>query len=149
VLTLGVISIVSIVLDLVLGCCCFFGLWITAAVGLGTGIPAWFMGQRDLADMRTGQMDPRGRSSTQAGWICGIIGTIINALLLIASVILIIIYGAAIASGALMRPSGSGNPNPFAPQPGPNRRLSIEPGILRLGQYLPNRDMSVNPSVGR
>jgi hypothetical protein len=41
------------------------------------GIPAWIMGSRDLAEMKSGRMDPSGQGSTQAGYICGIIGTVI------------------------------------------------------------------------
>lgn len=41
------------------------------------GIPAWIMGKSDLADMDAGQMDPSGRSVTNAGRICGIIGTVL------------------------------------------------------------------------
>jgi hypothetical protein len=42
------------------------------------GIAAWVMGQSDLRKMRTNQMDPAGKGSTEAGWICGIIGTILS-----------------------------------------------------------------------
>lgn len=37
---------------------------------------AWRMGSSDLHKMSTGIMDPEGRSVTNAGRICGIIGTI-------------------------------------------------------------------------
>src|SRR5262249_37330336 len=42
------------------------------------GISAWIMGQSDLRKMRLNQMDPVGKGSTEAGWICGIIGTILG-----------------------------------------------------------------------
>lgn len=41
------------------------------------GIAAWVMGNNDLAAMRRGEMDPSGEGTTQAGRICGMIGTII------------------------------------------------------------------------
>ena len=41
------------------------------------GIPAWLMGNRDLAEMTAGTMDGSGRSTTNAGRICGMIGTIL------------------------------------------------------------------------
>jgi hypothetical protein len=41
------------------------------------GIPAWIMGNSDLRAMDAGQMDPSGRSTTNAGRICGIIATIL------------------------------------------------------------------------
>jgi predicted Zn finger-like uncharacterized protein len=40
------------------------------------GPVAWIMGNNDLAAMRAGRMDPEGEGLTQAGKICGIIGTI-------------------------------------------------------------------------
>ncbi len=40
------------------------------------GIFAWIMGKRDLELMRSGQMDREGESLTKAGYILGIVGTI-------------------------------------------------------------------------
>lgn len=40
---------------------------------------AWIMGQSDLAQIRSGRMDPAGRSLTQAGMVLGIIGTLLLA----------------------------------------------------------------------
>ncbi len=42
---------------------------------------AWIMGNNDLAEIRAGRMDPEGESSTNAGRICGIIGTIMGIVL--------------------------------------------------------------------
>jgi hypothetical protein len=44
------------------------------------GIVAWIMGANDMKEMDAGTMDPAGRSNTQAGKICGIIGTILMVL---------------------------------------------------------------------
>ncbi len=44
------------------------------------GIAAWIMGKNDINDMDAGQMDPSGRSMTNAGKICGIIATVLMAL---------------------------------------------------------------------
>ncbi|MDA1025904.1 MAG: hypothetical protein O3A19_05695 [Planctomycetota bacterium] len=41
------------------------------------GIVAFLMGRGDLAEIDAGQRDSEGRTSTQAGYICGIIGTIL------------------------------------------------------------------------
>ena len=41
------------------------------------GIAAWVMGSADLNQMDAGTMDPSGRGTTNAGKICGIIGTIL------------------------------------------------------------------------
>jgi hypothetical protein len=57
VLTLGILSLVT----------CF--------VGIILGIIAWVMGQSDLQEMRAGRMDSDGEGMTNAGRICGIIGT--------------------------------------------------------------------------
>ena len=47
------------------------------------GIVAWLLGSSDLKLMDAGQMDPTGRDLTQAGRVCGIIGTCILALSLL------------------------------------------------------------------
>ncbi len=44
------------------------------------GIPAWLMGNADLKEMAAGTMDPAGQGTTNAGKICGIIGTVIAIL---------------------------------------------------------------------
>ena len=44
------------------------------------GIIAWVMGNKDLAAMDAGLMDPSGRDQTNAGRTCGIVGTIIGIL---------------------------------------------------------------------
>ncbi|MBM3831424.1 MAG: DUF4190 domain-containing protein [Verrucomicrobia bacterium] len=56
-------------LILVLG---ILGLFVCAPLG----IAAWIMGNGDLKQMDGGIMDPSGRSSTNAGRICGIITTV-------------------------------------------------------------------------
>jgi hypothetical protein len=51
-------------------------------VGLPIFSPfAWMMGNADVAEIRAGRMDPDGEGLTQAGRICGIIGTAFLALL--------------------------------------------------------------------
>ena len=40
------------------------------------GPVAWAMGSADLKKMRAGRMDDRGESETKAGYICGMIATI-------------------------------------------------------------------------
>ncbi|HEV3117172.1 MAG TPA: hypothetical protein VGY58_08980 [Gemmataceae bacterium] len=80
ILALGLISLACSPLA---GTCCFlfFGVGAVFSIaGLGTGIPAWVMGHKDLARMREYIMDPAGRPMTQAGMTCGIIGTILCAI---------------------------------------------------------------------
>jgi predicted Zn finger-like uncharacterized protein len=45
------------------------------------GLIAWICGRADLRKMQQGAMDPEGEDSTQAGWICGIIGTCLGAVI--------------------------------------------------------------------
>jgi predicted Zn finger-like uncharacterized protein len=70
VLTLGVLSLVMLTV-------CY-------PVGVALGLVAWVMGQADLRKIRAGNMDPAGQGLTQAGWICGIVGTALNALITLA-----------------------------------------------------------------
>ena len=42
------------------------------------GIAAWIMGNNDLQQIDAGQMDPTGKGITNAGKICGIIGTVLG-----------------------------------------------------------------------
>lgn len=44
------------------------------------GIVAWVMGSKDLKEIDAGRMDPSGRGLTQAGWILGIIGTVLGSI---------------------------------------------------------------------
>ena len=68
VLTLGVISLACLAIS-------------CAPIGLILGLTSWIMGQRDLRKIKSGAMDSNGQGMTQGGWICGIIGTILNGLL--------------------------------------------------------------------
>jgi hypothetical protein len=52
------------------------------------GIAAWTMGNTDLQEMASGRMDPTGRDLTQAGRICGMVG---SALLVIPIVVMILL----------------------------------------------------------
>src|SRR5207302_8605593 len=70
ILTLGIVSLVLLA---------FCG-----PLGLPIGICAWVMGGRDLRKMKNKEMDPQGQGQTQAGWICGIVGTILDSLALLA-----------------------------------------------------------------
>jgi hypothetical protein len=76
ILTFGIISAASIMLDMCYG--------IGIPFGIGFGIAAWVMGSGDLKKIRAGAMDPDGEGTTQAGWICGIIGVCLSTLALLA-----------------------------------------------------------------
>ncbi len=65
---------------------------------------ALFMGKGDLRAMDAGRMDPAGRGTTQAGWILGIIGTVILCLQVLLGLLYIVfvvfILGLAATSAA-------------------------------------------------
>ncbi len=48
---------------------------------------AWIMGKGDMEKIDAGRMDPEGRGMTQAGMICGIVGTAILVLVLLGLVV--------------------------------------------------------------
>lgn len=80
VLVLGILSVVGI-LSIILGPI------------------AWSMGNHDLKEIRAGRMDPEGEGTTNAGRICGIIGTIIGALQVLCCGVYVVAIIAAVASG--------------------------------------------------
>jgi hypothetical protein len=59
------------------------------------GLVAWIMGNNDLREMDAGLMDPEGRSNTSAGRICGMIATIMMAVILIFILIAFLFIGVA------------------------------------------------------
>jgi hypothetical protein len=72
ILTLGIISLVALTVC-----------WMIPLIGLIPGLIAWVMGQSDLRKIKARAMDPEGQGLTQGGWVCGIIGTALNGLLLV------------------------------------------------------------------
>ena len=70
ILVLGILSIV----------CCFI-----------CGIIAWVMGNNDMRQMDAGRMDPTGRGITQAGKICGIVGIILNIIVIVMQVLFMLL----------------------------------------------------------
>jgi hypothetical protein len=69
VLALGIVSLAIIMV------------WCASPLGVILGLAAWIMGRTDLRKMKSGQMDDTGRGTTQAGWICGMLGTLLNGLI--------------------------------------------------------------------
>jgi hypothetical protein len=68
VLTLGVAGMIA------------SGIHVLSVIGVPLSVTAWVMGQSDLKRMRANQLDPGGAGLTQAGRICGIIGTCLGLL---------------------------------------------------------------------
>lgn len=83
ILVFGILGLAG--LPLGMGCCIIF------AVFSAFSVAAWVMGQKDLKKIDAGYMDPSGRQSTNAGRICGIIGTILWGVGIIGMVILAVI----------------------------------------------------------
>jgi hypothetical protein len=69
VLAMGIISLVGIV--------------VIPVVPIIFGIIGWVMGHSDLRKMRNNQMDNEGEGTTRAGWICSIIGTLLNGTMML------------------------------------------------------------------
>ncbi len=118
VLALGIIS-----LALIAASC--------APVGAILGLIAWVMGHTDLRKMKSGQMDDQNRGMTQAGWICGILGTVLNSLLMLACVLFI---------GAVWLSEASRSPNTH---PLPEMRPPVAP------KGLPPPPPPINPKQKR
>lgn len=78
VLTLGIVGIIMAVM----ACGCPF----VSVIGVILSPLAWIFGQADLRAMDRQRMDPDGRGSTQGGMVCGIIGTILNTLILLGTI---------------------------------------------------------------
>src|SRR5262249_49478198 len=78
-MTLGIISTGTGAMGGLGGVCCM-PLGILSVVSLACGIPAWMMGNSDRRKMADRVMDPTGQGQTQAGWICGIVGTVLGIL---------------------------------------------------------------------
>ena len=55
------------------------------------GIAAFIMGRSDLREIDAGDRDPQGRSATQAGSVCGIIGSILFGLQILGGVLLLVL----------------------------------------------------------
>jgi predicted Zn finger-like uncharacterized protein len=53
-------------------------------IGIGLSITAWSLGAADLRRYARRELDPEGYGATNAGYICGIIGTVLHALWLLA-----------------------------------------------------------------
>jgi hypothetical protein len=91
------------------------------------------MGQRDLAKMRTSLMDPRGRGTTQGGWICGIIGTILSTLALLVGGGMAAIFLIQMAMAPTIAP-----PPPPAPVTQPRgRRIEFDRGLKDAVPFKP------------
>jgi hypothetical protein len=81
------------------------------------GIVAWVLGNNDLREMNNGLMDPSGRDSTNAGRICGIIGTVLTILM----VLLMIVWFAFVGLTIFAASKQTQNKPPIEMAPTPER----------------------------
>jgi predicted Zn finger-like uncharacterized protein len=132
ILVLGIVSIVMLVL--------------CGPAGLPLGIAAWVMGRRDLIKMRQNLMDREGEGLTQAGWICGIIGTILDSL----SLLCVLVYVGLVFTiiGSVRRgplpPAPPAVPAPVRPVPAPG---APQPGNKAAVHYVPQRWQDYLPTA--
>ena len=107
ILTLGIVSIVLPV------------------VGWIPGIIAITMGRNDQKKIKAGQMDRNGADLTQAGWICGIIGTCLHAISCLGCGLYITLFAMFVGMAAKGNfnpkggPGGPGFPKQVVPMPAP------------------------------
>jgi predicted Zn finger-like uncharacterized protein len=71
---------------LILGIVSLVGLMFCGPAAL-VGIAAWVMGHHDLRAMREGRMDDSGRGLTMAGYVMGIIGTVLVVLAFVVVIV--------------------------------------------------------------
>jgi LSD1 subclass zinc finger protein len=67
-------------------------------------IMAWVMGQRDRVKIRDRVIDPSGEGLTLAGWICGIIGTVLQTFYYIGCFLYIALIFAMFSAFSRMTP---------------------------------------------
>jgi hypothetical protein len=119
--------------------------FVVPLAGLFLAIAAWVMGRRDLARMDRREMDPSGRGTTQAGFICGIVATVLQGLLLlgcVAYIVLIFLVLSILSSATRVPARPMPAPAPVGPPPAPPAPGAVwrmPGGGLRLPDYLPRR----------
>jgi predicted Zn finger-like uncharacterized protein len=135
ILVLGITSLVMATFGT-----CSWGLG--GVVGMPLGIAAWVMGRRDLIKMRQNLMDRAGEGLTQAGWIIGIIGTVLGSLCTLGFLVFV---GFVFTMGANVRrvppppvpPPAPIRPPPAPPPGEPGNKAALHSVPQGLQDYLP------------
>ena len=91
-LVLGIIGLVGNLA----ACCCCLGL----LPGLCAPV-AWWMGARELREIRAGLASPQAEGNARTGMICGMVGTAIMVLYVGIMLVYVAVVGFAAASEAL------------------------------------------------
>lgn len=93
-LVLGIIGL----LGNVGSCCCCLSLFL----GLCSPV-AWYMGHQELQAIAAGRSPVGGAGNAKAGMVCGIIGTILLGLYVLAVVVYVAFVGFAVALDAMKK----------------------------------------------
>jgi hypothetical protein len=72
-----------------LGICGIVANCLCALLAIGLSVGAINMANADLSEMDRGRMDERGRGTTKAGQICGIVGVILGVINIILGIIIV------------------------------------------------------------
>jgi hypothetical protein len=124
ILTLGILSIICSVM------------WFCSPIGLVLGLTAWIMGQGDMKKLRARLMNPEGEGLTQAGWVCGIIGTILGSLCSLGLLAYIGFIATVVNTAVRQGPPRPAPTIKVAPAP-PQKKAQADFVPERLRDYLP------------
>jgi hypothetical protein len=116
VMVLGIIGIVVSLLSYFVFCCPFLGLP-AGLLGLGLSLGGAIMGGADLKKINAGIMDMDGKGMTLAGFICGIVGSVLVAPSLVLSGFMTIMMIISAITGPSTRSKTTFRPVSTAPSP--------------------------------
>lgn len=91
-LVLGIIGLAGNLVS----CCCCLGLVPALCAPF-----AWWLGARELRAIRAGMASPLGEGNARAGMICGMVGTGLTVLYVLAMAVYVAVVGLAAASESL------------------------------------------------
>ncbi len=137
----GVVVLVLGILGLVMG-----------GIGLPMAIIAWVLGHADLKKIRAGTMDPEGEGLTQAGKICGIIGTIWQSLMVLACVGYFVFIFTLMTTMVRSMPTAppltvTPMPGPVAPPPGQPGGNGMQGPMAPVPAPAPTRKQAAPPAT--
>jgi hypothetical protein len=84
--------------SILLSCCGFITLGVSALVGLPLGFLVMYLARCDLAQMKLGKMDPHGEPMTDGAWYQGCCGALV-ALAALALGVVVLMAWAEVRSG--------------------------------------------------
>jgi hypothetical protein len=144
ILACGIISLVLVLVTLVAAIIFPLAGIPFTLIGLVLGILGWRLGSTELKRIAAGDVDPAVRGASQAGWICGIVGTILHGLSVLCGCvigIIVLAFGAAVLGLAGMAaskvPVTQKSPPPKRPAV-PKKQVQFS-RPLRAVDYLPLR----------